>query len=339
VTPQLSLYARIEHGLRRHASRWLSRRRAPAPGTLFLSQRRIFIVPTHPGLLYGAMLATLFIGSVNYNLNLGFVLTFLLAAVGFVDMHLTFRNLAYLNLVAGRAAPVFAGEDAQFELQLVNDRRRDRYAIWLDFVHETGEPDPAHAVDVAANTTATVVLATRAPERGWLPAPRVRLQTRFPLGLLRAWTYWRPDARVLVYPRPEDDAPPLPLEGHDGATENGMEGHDDFAGIRGYQSGDSLKHLAWRQIARLDPALGGNLVTKQFEGGAGGEILLDLARLPVQMGLEAKLSRLTRWVLEAEARGIDYALRLGTTTIPASSGVAHRNDCLRALALYGKEAS
>lgn len=334
MSEQLSLYARFEHGLRRHASRWLVRVRGPERGEVFLHRRRVFIMPTHPGLLYAAMLLTLFIGSINYNLSLGFGLTFLLAAVGFVGMHLTFRNLAHLHLTSGRTMPVFAGEEARFELHLTNRRRKDRFAIWLDFVGEGGVPAAAQAVDVGANATASLTLSTLAVRRGWLEAPRVRLQTRFPLGLLRAWAYWHPDAQVLVYPRPEDDAPPLPVAGMEGTGSHGPNGQDDFAGIRGYQVGDALKHLAWRQIARVDPALGGNLVTKQFEGGANGEIVLDIAQLPSTLDTEARLSRLTRWTIEAEARGLPYGLRLGATRIPAALGPAHHEACLRALTLY-----
>jgi uncharacterized protein (DUF58 family) len=334
VNPQLTPYARFEHGVRRYASTWLFRLRGPEPGEVFLTQRRVFIIPSHPGLLFCLMLAALLVGSINYNLSLGFGLTFLLAACGLIDMLLTFRNLAHLHLSAGRAAPVFAGEEAQFELQLTNRSRRDRFAIWLDFVHDDRAPDQAQATDVAGNANSTVLLATPTTERGWLHAPRVRLQTRFPLGLLRAWAYWQPDTKVLVYPRPEDNGPPLPLAGLDENDEGRQAGHDDFAGIRAYQAGDSPRRLAWRQIARLDPALGVNLITKQFEGGGSGETVLDLALLPNRLGLEAALSRLTRWAIEAEARGLPYALRLGTVNLPAALGPAHRAACLRALALH-----
>lgn len=334
MNPQLSLYARFEHGVRRHASKWLFRLRGPEPGEVFLSQRRVFIIPSHPGLLFCALLVTLFIGSVNYNLSLGFGLTFLLASCGLIDMLLTFRNLAHLRLVPGRAQPVFAGEEAQFELHLVNRRGKDRHAIWLDFVHDDREPDQPQATDVAGNATSTVLLATPTPKRGWLQAPRVRLQTRFPLGLLRAWTYWQPDVKALVYPRPEEDCPPLPQAGMDESNQGRAAGHDDFAGIRAYQSGDSPRRLAWRQIARLDPTAEGNLITKQFEGGGAGAIMLDLALLPGRLDLESALSRLTRWAIEAEARSMPYALRLGAVNLPAALGPAHRAACLRALALH-----
>jgi uncharacterized protein (DUF58 family) len=329
------MFSALEHSLRKRASKWLFRLRDVEPGEVFLHQRRVYIMPTHPGIVFFLMLIVLFIGSVNYNLSLGFGFTFLIAACAVIDMHLTFRNLAHLHLRAGRATPVFAGQEAQFELHLINRSKHDRYAIWLDFVGD-GLPEIDQAVDIAAQAASSVVLSTPARERGWLPAPRVRLQTRFPLGLLRAWSYWQPDTKALVYPHPEDNAPPLPQAGVEKKDGQGFAGNDDFAGIRGYQAGDSLKRLAWRQIAKVDVELGGTLVTKHFEGGAATEISLDWEQLPRNMDAERKLSRMTRWVLEAEARGVPYAFRLGDTVLAPALGGMHQEACLRALALYQK---
>lgn len=329
------MFSTLEHSIRKRANKWLFRLRDAEPGEVFLHQRRVYIMPTHPGVAFFLMLIVLFIGSVNYNLSLGFGFTFLIAACAVIDMHLTFRNLAHLHLRAGRVAPVFAGQEAQFELHLINRRKHDRYAIWLDFAGD-GLPEIEQAADVAAQSTSSVVLSTPARERGWLAAPRVRLQTRFPLGLLRAWSYWQPDAKALVYPHPEDNAPPLPQAGIEKKDGQGFAGNDDFAGIRSYQAGDSLKRLAWRQIAKIDVELGGALVTKHFEGGAATEILLDWGQLPRSMDTERKLSRMTRWVLEAEARAVPYAFRLGDTVLAPALGPAHQEACLRALALYQK---
>jgi uncharacterized protein (DUF58 family) len=318
----------------RHAvDQWLFQLRDAEPGEVFLNQRRVFIVPTKAGLGFCLMLIVLFIASVNYNLSLGFAFTFLIAGCAIIDMHLTFRNLAHLYLAAGRSPAVFAGEEAQFELHLINRRKHNRYAIWLGFIGK-GLPDLAHPADVAAHATCRVVLSAPADKRGWLRAPRVRLQTRFPLGLLRAWSYWQPDARTLVYPRPEDHAPPLPTAGEETEEGQGRAGQDDFAGIRAYQTGDSMKRLAWRQIARLGSESGGSLVTKHFEGGAASKLRLDYARLPPDMDVELKLSRLTRWVLEAEAAGLPYAFALGGAKFAAAIGPAHQEACLRLLALY-----
>ena len=317
------LHARL--GSRRHGAR--------DAGALELGQRRIYILPTGPGLGFGALILVLLIGSINYNLGLGYALTFMALSCALVDMVLTWRNLAHLVLMPGRTPAVFAGQEAQFELQLANPGPRTRYAIRIDMA---GTGEPRHVVDVPAASNATVRIALPTEERGWLPAPRLALSTRFPLGLFRAWAWWHPDVRALVYPFPEEGAPPLPQASGGRSDGSGHAGSDDFAGVRAYQPGDPLRRLAWRQIARLDPSEGGQLATKHFEGGARDELVLDLAALPPREDLELRLSRMTRWVLEAEGRALPYAFRLGPDHFDASLGAAHQAACLRALALYGK---
>lgn len=318
---------------RRRRDRWLYQLRDHEPGEVFLNQRRVFIVPTRAGLSFAALLLLLFVGSINYNLGLGFLLTFFTGGCAVVDMVLTSRNLARLHLAAGHAPAIYAGEPATFELRLINRTKVPRYAVRMDFL-AAGEP--RHVADVAPGATTPVLLSTDGGARGWLAAPRVRLVTRFPLGLFRAWSYWQPDARLLVYPFPETDAPALPLQGEARDDGVGHAGQDDFAGIRSYQPGDAMRHLAWRQIARVDAQFGGQLATKHFEGGALAELCLDLHALPPQLDLEARLSRLTRWVLEAEQRQLPYALQLGGLRFAPALGDAHRAACLQALALYGQ---
>ena len=52
-----------------------------------------------------------------------------------------------------------------------------------------------------------------------------------------------------------------------------------------------------------------------------------------QICRELKLSRLTRWVLDADAAGVRYALELPGSRIELDNGPAHRQRCLEALAL------
>jgi uncharacterized protein (DUF58 family) len=177
---------------------------------------------------------------------------------------------------------------------------------------------------------AEVVLAVPAPRRGWLPLGRVMLETRFPLGLFRAWSHVELDARCLVYPRPErSPLPPLSGEATAGALRTPTPGSDDFAGLRGYQRSDSPRHIAWKAVARSH-----EMLTKQFAGEAAAELWLDARLLPHGLTLEQTLSRLAGWVLAAERGGAHYGLRLPGVEIPPARGEQHRAACLQALALY-----
>lgn len=298
----------------------------PERGTIVLVHRRVYIVPTRLGWLFAATLAILLIGSINYALALGFGLTFLLAGMGIAGMVQTARNLARLALSVGRTEPVFAGDTAQFRLYLDGRAAFDRPAILVRHLGCGAQL----VLDIAAGGLGEVVLQVPAPSRGWLALGRVMLETRFPLGLFRAWSYVEPEVRCVVYPRPErSPLPPASGEAASGAMRSPVPGNDDFAGLRGYQPSDSPRHVAWKAVARTD-----DLLTKQFAGEAGAELWLDWQTLPATLSIETRLSRMAGWVLAAERSGALYGLRLPEAQFAPARGDAHRAACLQALAMF-----
>ncbi len=298
----------------------------PEAGTVVLVHRRVYIVPTRLGWLFALTLAILLVGSINYSLSLGFALTFMLGGMALAGMVHTARNLARMAVSVGRAEAVFAGEAAQFRLYLDGGPAFDRPAILARHLKSGAQL----VVDVPAGAAAEVVLAVPAERRGWLPLGRVMLETRFPLGLFRAWSYVEPDARGLVYPRPERS--PLPAPSSDsaaGGARSPVPGNDDYAGLRSYQLADSPRHVAWKAVARSD-----EMYTKQFSGEAAAELWLDWRLLPAGLGSEARLSRLAGWVLAADRGASQYGLRLPGAELGPGRGDRHRAACLQALALF-----
>lgn len=299
--------------------------RRPEPGTIFLRQQRVYILPTRPGLAFAMALIVMLIGSINYNLSLGYILTFLLASTALVAILHTFRNLVHLHITPGRVESVFAGEIAWFELFVENRSGYDRSSISL------WHQGKATQCDIASGRGTTVSVPVAAQQRGWLAPGRITVDTRFPVGLLRAWSYIQPDMRCLVYPRPDDGLLPLPEpSGGTGEKRVAGGGSDDFAGLRPYQASDSPRHIHWKAAAR-----GQGLQTKVFSGRATAELWLDWNQLPANLDPESKLSRLTRWVLSADQEGLRYGLRLPGLELAPDAGESHRLACLGELALYG----
>ena len=306
---------------------WLYGFKPPESGTIVLVHRRVYIVPTQLGFLFGLTLLILLVGSINYALSLGFALTFLLAGMGLAAMAHTARNLARMAISVGRVEAVFVGEHAQFRLYLDSRAAFDRPAILARHVASRAQL----VVDVPAGGIAEVILPVPAEKRGWLHVGRVMLETRFPLGIFRAWSYVEPNLRAVVYPKPERSALPAPsAEALRGAMRSPMPGNDDYSGLRTYQLSDSPRHVAWKAVARSE-----DMLTKQFTGEAAAELWLDWNRLPPSMGVETRLSRLAGWVLAAERSGVNYGLRLPGSEIAPARGEVHRAVCLQALALHG----
>lgn len=303
--------------------RWQSDGTAP----LRLGQRRIFILPSRGGLLFALALVVMLLGAINYNLALGHALVFLLAGLGIGGMIHTFRNLFGLVVTPGRCEPVFSGETAFFPLTLDNDRKTPRLGLEL-------AADPSHPIDAAITglANARVRVPLPAQHRGWLVLPRIRLATRYPLGLFTAWAYLQPDMRCLVYPAPIDS--PLPATGaaHHGGVRHGNGGQEDFAGFRERQPADSPRHVAWKASARNGGE--GPLLIKAFAGGAQNELILDWQHTDPALPTETRLGLMTGWILAAEASGTVYGLSLPNLSVPPAIGEQHRQRCLEALALF-----
>jgi uncharacterized protein (DUF58 family) len=310
--------------------------RLPLTDHVTLTQRTVYILPTRPGLMLGVTLLTLLVASINYQLNLGYLLTFLLAGSALVGMHVchgTLRGLA-MHLIAPPAQ--YAGAMAAFSIKLSNEKLNIRHGIGLSVLSPSAKDRQGHWswADVPAQGSSTVQVAFKPVQRGLHRLPTLTAETRFPLGTFRVWTVWRPAAQVLVYPAPEINAPPLPP----GEARSGGAAHvaraqntGEFDGVRAYRRGDPLKLVVWKKAAKADES-GNGLVVRDTQQAQRHELWLDFA-LAGAGGTEQKLSRLCAWVLAADKLALDYGLRLPAQEITPASGEAHKRQCLEALAL------
>jgi uncharacterized protein (DUF58 family) len=303
---------------------WLLARRPPTDAWE-LTQRNVYILPTAAGLGFALTLLLLLLASINYQLNLGFVLTFLLAGAAVVSMHITHGTLRGLTLRMHPPRPVFAGEPATLRVTATHGGAA-RHGIGLSLHRQ----DDRVWIDVGRGAQADADLRFVAATRGVHTLPAVTVETRFPFGLFRAWSVWRPAATLLVYPRPETPAPPLPVAHAIDSAQAAVarQGTHEPDGVRAYRRGDPLRSIAWKKVART-----GELVTREGSARQSAELWLDWAATG-SGDTEARLARLTAWVLAADESGLRCGLRLPGGQWPPDGGPAHRDTLLRALALH-----
>lgn len=307
--------------------------RLPLSDHITLTQRTVYILPTRPGLMLGVTLLTLLVASINYQLNLGYLLTFLLAGSALVGMHVCHGTLRGLAMHLQAPGAHYAGATAPIDVRLTNTKRTIRHGIGLSVL------DSQHAnhwawTDVPGQGNSTVQVAFTPAKRGLHRLPTLTAETRFPLGTFRVWTVWRPAAQLLVYPAPEANAPPLPPgEPRSGGAANAARAQNtgEFDGVRGYKRGDPLKLVVWKKAAKADEA-GNGLVVRDTTQANAYELWLDFMQAGTA-DTEHKLSRLCAWVLAADKLGVVYGVRLPSTSIAPGSGEAHKRQCLEALAL------
>lgn len=314
-------------GLTRVVRRWARKRQGIDAKTTRLKPGRVYILPTGVGITYAVMAFAMLLGSMNYNNNLSFLLTFLLAGLGFVAMIQCQRNLVGLELRFAGVEPVFAGQTAHFRIAVTNSSKTVRRGISL-----YTDDGNSEIFDLPPGDSRLIRLPVPSTGRGRIPLERYGIRTTFPFELFHAWAWLHMRLSGLAYPRPADAAPPPPptrtAAGH---RQFDARGEEDFAGLRRFHAGDSPRHVAWKAFARS-----GQLLSKRFAGADTSSQWFEFDR--VAGDAESRLSILTRWIVDTDRTRADYGLRLPGGEFAPAHGDAHRRHCLEALALFGLDA-
>ncbi len=315
--------------LARFIERWAVKRLPETNIETTITRHRLYILPTRNGIVFFIVLLVILTGAINYENSSGFMLTFLLGSIGFLGMIHTHQNLNHLKITALSSKAVFAGQTALFPLRLQSKNKHQHLSILFP-----GNKKTPCCANLRADQHETLInLPVTTTKRGYLFMERTKVYTEFPLGLFHAWSWINLDAHCLVYPEPDTQALRFEYNGQqNGLLSAEQTGYDDFAGIREYQKGDPPKHLAWKAIAKT-----GKLQTKNFHTETGNEIWLSWYRLAENMDIEKRLSVLCRWVIDAENKGIKYGLNIPDKKILPASGLQHRHNCLKSLALFGSK--
>lgn len=309
---------------------WMQQR-SPRSDSLLLTHRNVYILPTAAGLIFCLTLVVLLVASINYQLNLGYLLTFLLAGSGVVSMHMTHNTLRGLTLQLRPVHPAFAGDTAVLEAVL-SAGRGDRYGVALRL--QSADASSASHTDVPAQGQAVLQIGFVPPARGRHALPTLCVQTHFPLGLFRAWAVWHPAMSVLVYPQPERPVRALPAARGvpGGPLRSRTAGADEFDGVRPYRRGDAPKAIAWKQAAKT-LASGGDLISRDHSAHTREQLWLSWHDCGIS-GAEARLARLTAWIVEADRRDVAWGLSLPAEELPMGQGDQHRQRGLERLALW-----
>ena len=320
--------SRLRTAVADRVQRWARRRQGPDHAPLALERRRIYILPTKFGVVYGITTFVMLLGSMNYNNSLGFALTFLLVGLGLVAMHHCHRNLAGLVIAHVQAGEAFAGGSLKLALGCENPSAVARCGLRFECLDAVAE---LPYVAPAAPVLATLELSTEA--RGMLHIDRISVSTGFPLGLFRAWSWLYLAVDAIVYPKAAGNQSPWPsLETDRGTLGLMHRGDEDFRGFRSYHPGDSPRHIAWKALARGAP-----LLVKDHAGATRAPLIFDLDQVQAR-DLESRLSQLCSWIVTADLQLNPFGLALPGKRIAPQSGARHRRRCLTALALFGMEA-
>lgn len=319
----------LREALNKRYQRWMAKNIPPSE-QVTLNRKNIYIVPSRNGLLFILTSGLVFIAAINYAVSLAFALAFMMVSVFILSILHSFNNLNQLTLTSRPAQDIFCGEEARFRVQLSRSPKRRHESLELSFVSATANAAASYA-DLSSNDTEEVDVFAEANRRGEFKAPRLRVLTRYPLGLCRAWSVVDLNMHCLVYPRPVQFSMSQFDSGASGGSDSAVnrEGSEDFYGLRDYVPGDSLRQVAWKTVAR-----GQDMQLKQFVDYVDNKVWLDWDMF-YGFNTEERLSRLCYCVIQMSKSGNVFGMRIPGSEFPPATGPDHRKKLLRALARFG----
>jgi uncharacterized protein (DUF58 family) len=302
---------------------WVSRRNPPS-NTKRLTQKNVFIFPTKEGGFFSLLLLLLLLTAINYQNSLIYIFTFLLGSLFVFSIIFCFKNMSGLSLSLVKTSECFVGESAEFSFSLKTKENQDIESLRFTLVNE-----PEKIIDIADSEVVSLNLTIKALKRGTINLGRLRLETVYPLGLIRAWTWLEFKKEALVFPKPVEGTRNLSASSQGDEDEGGVvvKGEDELSGIRDYVQGDSLSRIAWKHYASK-----GELYVKEFDAVSSSTQWLKYNDY-LTGDKELRLSNLCFDVLSYAQKGLQFGLELPGTTIEPSQGEAHKLICLRALAI------
>jgi uncharacterized protein (DUF58 family) len=267
--------------------------------------------------------------AINHRSNAAWLMVSLTVSAALASLAHGRANLRAVAFTAAAAAPVAAGEPVVVTVRAHNRTGRDAHGLRVAPLGGGEGLAVLPLVVSGGDGEASLVLPALA--RGIHPLPALEVSSAYPLGLARLCRELHPEGEVVVHPRPAGRPLAAASDGASGCRERpDRDGHEDFRGHRRHRSADSPRRIDWRASERV-----GQLLVKEWSGSDGGATWLAWEQCAG--GVEARLSQLARWVVEADASGAPYGLRLPGAEVQPATGAAHRHACLRVLARHPPE--
>ncbi len=307
---------------RQHIRQWLDRRQ-PLATSETLTQKNIYIVPARQSVGFFLVVLLLWLVGTNYENNLVLLLSYLLLAVFISAIFATHSNLSGLTVSVAGCSQAFVGEPLIVHLKVNNRGKSPR--LRLRFEWAGAEQVIA---DIPADTDTNLEISLPTKQRGWLRPGRLKIESSYPLGIIRAWTLPKLSAPALVFPEPIE-APAV-----DDVGSEGMEGQahkrgiDDFGGLETWQPGVPMQRIAWKQYSA-----GRGMLEKKFEANTSNPEWLDWEYYP-DLDTEKRLSALCAKAIQMEQLGQHYGLKIPGTLLPPAQGEAHLVQVLTTLACF-----
>ena len=280
-----------------------------------VSMRKVFVLPRRHGLMVGFSTLGVFAIAIRIQNNMLLLIAVALFILFLLSLVWAGRNLAGIQLGVQKDQRLIAGEAQRVMVTLKAERPKhfvvavigkERYR--LDF----------------KNLVTSVAVPVKINERGKMRIPPILIESDFPFGLARCWSWLSPGS-ILVAPSPLNaSGVEAKAISRTGTTEEDEEasGADSLAE---WVNGTPQTRIHWKRFAAT-----GRLLIKTGDHVAGDKVVIDYTKLK-GLGHERALSLMCGAVLSAESQQTPFVMLLPGLEVKSPAGQS--GEALDALAL------
>ncbi|MBR8844816.1 DUF58 domain-containing protein [Pseudoalteromonas sp. M8] len=290
-----------------------------------LSHNNIYILPSKDGGFFIAVALLNFVLGINYQNNLILAVSYIMAVMMIAALFLGFFNLNNTNVRYLGSNANFSPYSSSIRLSISSSAEIQSLRLSSEYNQTT-----THISEVSDEK----ILELSAPElpRGVYDTGVIKILSYFPFGLIRTWSYIKPNDTFYVYPTP---LPVVDTEFSFGSASNTSQSIQqkersvEFDHLSQYQKGMSLSRVSWKHYAKTEQML---IKQNAPESADLHRIIFDYSKLSGSK--EERLSKLCTMVLDADKQQTSYALLLQQNRIPFGQGETHKLCCLEALSEF-----
>lgn len=305
---------------------WL-RKRIPTAASQTLNYNKVFILPTKFGLLWLIVAITLFLFGTNYQNNLIILLSFIMLSTFITNLIFNYQNMLGLTVTSSSPPQVFAGETLGIPILLSSLSPKWQLDMYFANNNMVG-------YNRVTQSTVHINVPITETKRGVLKPGRLKIISRYPLGLSKTWTDIDLDIEHIVFAKPvkpdKNDQYHVQSDQTNKEQVSGLytKGTDEFSNLQEYRPGESLKQLAWKQFAQ-----GKGKLTKRFHQPQSDVIWISLPTTATDE-IEKHLQAMS-YLVESHSKSQQiFGLQLAQNKIKPCTGNAHRIQCQQIIATY-----
>lgn len=303
--------------------RWIDKRIPLQTDTLAVHRKSIYILPTKFGFLFGLILTAMLVGSINYEISLGYLLTFLFSAIFFMGMLQSYKNFNTLMLKLLPSKPVFAGEKTTVSFLSTASQQAHNIGISINDYHTHHN----------LSKDKTISIQLKQKKRGIYTIKKLKLFSIYPLGHFYVWSWLKTELEIIVYPQAKslNNINLISKNNRIGDNSSQQSGSDELFSFKQYQQGDPIHRIAWKKTAQT-----GTLHSKEMSKLISDDYYIDWHEFP-NVATEERLSLMCYLILQAHNRNELYGLILPNTSLQPDNSEEHKHKCLKELALFNQE--